>query len=73
MATVKAVLTIGEQIDRYKDGRSQKSIVAKMNEKGCEITEVQFSNKKNGYEGFSEKEIIALSQVLDTQFSLPQA
>ncbi|HQV53959.1 MAG TPA: hypothetical protein PLX17_00510 [Chitinophagaceae bacterium] len=63
MATIKAALTIGEQIDRYKDGRTQKSIIAKLQEKGISITEVQFSNKKNG-NCFEEAELTALSEIL---------
>jgi hypothetical protein len=57
-------LTIGEQIDRHRQGRSQKWIVSKMVEKGIKITEVKLSNKKNGYELFTEDELAALSEIL---------
>jgi len=62
MAT-KILLTIGEQIDRYRDGRSQKWMIAKLKEKGITITEVQFSNKKTG-NCFEETELTALSEIL---------
>ncbi len=65
----KPLLTVGEQIDRNRDGRSQKSIVAKMNAAGCEITEVQFSNRKNGHEKFSEVELKTLSEILETDLT----
>ena len=67
MATQKATLTIGEQIDRNKDGRSQKWIVGRLQEMGIEITEVQFSNKKNGYEDFKDTELKALSDILGAE------
>ena len=72
MAT-KTALTIGEQIDRNKDGRSQKWIVQKMNDTMQEmnpdysLTEVQFSNKKNGWDSFTELELTALSEILDAE------
>ena len=74
MAVIKSTLTIKEQIDRNKDGRSQKWIVAKLQEMGEEISEVQFSNKKNGFDDFKESELIALSEILGTKLILtPQA
>lgn len=68
MATIKTALTIGEQIDRYRDGRSQKWMIGKLLDKGIKITEVQFSNKKNG-NGFDEKELKALSEILGTKLT----
>ena len=77
---VKAKLTIEEQINRAKDGRSQSHIVRKLNEVGVEMTdvnfsrkkkgwfemsEVDFSNKKNGVT-FSPEELKALSEILGT-------
>ena len=74
MAVIKSTLTIKEQIDRNKDGRSQKWIVAKLQEMGEEISEVQFSNKKNVFDDFKESELIALSEILGTKLiSTPQA
>lgn len=67
MAT-KVILTVGEQIDRHKDGRTQKWIIGKMNEKGINITEVQFSNKKTG-NCFEEHELKALSEILGAQIT----
>lgn len=67
MAT-KVILTVGEQIDRYKDGRTQKWIISKMQEKGIAITEVQFSNKKNG-NCFEESELKVLSEILGTNIT----
>ena len=67
MAT-KIILTIGEQIDRYKDGRTQKWIIGKMQEKGISITEVQFSVKKNG-NCFEPAELAALSEILGTELT----
>lgn len=68
----KAVLTLSERIDRLRDGRTQTSIVTKMNVilKDDGITEHQFSRKKKGYEEFTEKEIAALNEVLDTEITI---
>ncbi len=68
MAT-KLELTIGEKIDRAKDGRSQTWIVSKMNEMGCELNEVQFSRKKKGYDEFTEPELKILSEILSTDLT----
>lgn len=68
MATKKAALTIGEQIDRARDGRSQTSIVIKMKEAGLEITDVTFSRKKKGHDTFTPEELAALSEILGTDF-----
>lgn len=64
---VKIKYTIGEQIDRAKDGRTQTWIVNKMNESGIEITETQFSRKKKGHEKFTDEELKSLSEVLGTE------
>lgn len=63
MKESKLSLTISEQIDRAKDGRSQRSIVEKMNQSGFQITETIFSNKKK-YGGFTEQELAKLSEIL---------
>lgn len=70
MATKKTALTIGEQIDRARDGRSQTSIVIKMKEAGLEITDVTFSRKKKGHDIFTPEELAALSEILGTDFKL---
>lgn len=67
---VKATLTIAEQIDRVKDGRSQTSIVEKMVAAGLEINEVKFSRKKLGREEFTPEELKALSEILGTEITM---
>jgi len=66
------ILTLKEQIDRAitKEGRKQHWIVEQLTLHNCKITEAQFSRKKNGINVFSDKEIIALSKILNTQFIL---
>jgi hypothetical protein len=67
----KILLTIGEQIDRAKQGRTQKWIVREMNSKleaTDQINEVDFSNKKKGYGSWSQQQLKALSEVLQTEF-----
>ncbi len=69
----KIALTLSEQIDRAKDGRSQKWIIEKMNDAGCELNDVKFSRKKlasNPEDGFNEKELSILSNVLNTTFTI---
>jgi hypothetical protein len=68
MMATKIQLTIGEKIDRAKDGRTQKSIVNKMTDAGCKITEVQFSRKKAGDDNFTDEELNVLSEILNTKF-----
>ena len=66
----KIELTIGEKIDRAKDGRTQTWIVGKLNELLPEtekISEVQFSRKKTGKENFTELELKNLSELLNTE------
>lgn len=70
---VKIALTLNEQIDRAKDGRSQKWIISKMNEAGLPINDVQFSRKKlanNPEDSFTETELSALSTILNTDFTI---
>lgn len=71
MAT-KVKLTIGEQIDRAKDGRTQTWIVSKLNEllpETDKISEVQFSRKKTGKDNFTELELKNLSELLNTELA----
>ena len=63
-------LTIGEQIERVLDGRKQKWVVEKLRERDNDISEVQFSNKKNGHEPFTEKELKDLSKILKAEFTI---
>ena len=58
-------LTVAEQIERARDGRSQRWIVGKLKDAGFEMSEVQFSNKKTGIT-FSPEELKALSEILGT-------
>lgn len=66
MKATETKLSISEQIDRARDGRSQRSIVEKMNLAGFQITETMFSNKKK-YGGFTESELQKLSEILGTK------
>ena len=59
----KVKLTISEQIDRAKDGRTQRWIIQKLNEKGVQMNEVTFSNKKR-LDTFSQDELEVLSEIL---------
>ena len=63
----KIKLTVSEQIDRAKEGRSQSWIVNQMNKKGCQLNEVQFSRKKKGHSDFTKEELEALSIILDVE------
>lgn len=65
----KIELTISEKIDRARDGRSQSSIVTKMNAMGITISDVQFSRKKNGFGSFTEEELVILSEILSTDLT----
>lgn len=68
---MKAELTITEQINRTLDGRKQKWVVDKMNELGGhELTEVRFSNKKNGHDEFTPEELKTLQEILGTEISV---
>lgn len=66
MATQKVKLTIAEQIHRAKDGRSQRWIIEKLKESGFPMSDVTFSNKKNGVT-FTDEELAALSEILGTE------
>lgn len=73
----KVVLTLEEQIDRARDGRSQMWIVNKLREMGHPMSEAQFTRKKKdsyigGSDKFSTEELAALSTILDTDFTLPE-
>jgi len=63
----KIKLTISEQIDRAKEGRSQSWIVNQLNKKGFVLNEVQFSRKKKGHSEFTPEELNALSEILSTK------
>ena len=69
---VKIKLTLKEQIDRAREGRSQKWIISKMNDAGVPMNDVQFSRKKlanKPEESFNEAELCALSTILNTDFT----
>ena len=69
----KVVLTLEEQIERARDGRSQMWIVNKMKEMGEVISEVQFTRKKKSsypQDQFTESELKSLSTILNTDFTL---
>jgi len=68
MAAQKVKLTVAEQIDRAKDGRTQRWIIQKLNDAGIPMNDVTFSNKKNGVT-FSKEELQALSQILGTEIT----
>jgi hypothetical protein len=66
----KVTLSIGEQIDRARDGRTQTWIVGKMNDilpEGMKISEVQFSRKKKDNDQFTSEELSALNTILGTE------
>ncbi len=65
----KVTLTVSEQIDRARDGRTQSWIVKKMNESGLQITEVSFSRKKKGFDEFTKDELLVLSAILNTEIT----
>lgn len=70
MARVK--LKLEETINRAikAEGRKQTWIIAKMNEMGFDtITDTTFSRKKKGHEEFSEEELTALSEILNTNLT----
>jgi hypothetical protein len=70
---LKIALSLNEQIDRAKDGRSQKWIISKMNESGIPMNDVQFSRKKLAdkvEDSFTEIELSVLSTILNTDFTI---
>lgn len=60
-------ILMSELIDRAinTEGRKQGWVVQKMNDAGCNITEVQFSRKKKGYEEFTTQEMLVLCAILN--------
>lgn len=66
MATQKVKLSIAEQIEKAKDGRTQRWIIQKLNDAGVSMTDVTFSNKKNA-NTFTKEELAALSTILGTE------
>lgn len=69
----EVVLTIGEQIERSLDGRKQKWVVQRMNEDlpdTDKLSEVQFSNCKNGNTSFSEAQLNVLAKILNAEFTI---
>ena len=64
----KLTLSIAEQIDRYRDGRTQRWIIEKMNQNGAQLTDVTFSNKKKSGT-FTPQELQQLSEILGVQIS----
>lgn len=62
------ILSISEQIDRARDGRSQSWIVNKMKENGIKISDSQFSRKKKGFENFTELEKKVLKKIINVNF-----
>lgn len=68
MADKKVKPTVSEQIDKAKDGRTQRWIIQKLNEAGFQMNDVTFSNKKNGVT-FTEDELKALSEILGTEIT----
>ena len=64
----KIKLSLGERIQRAREGRSQRWIIGQMNKAGIKINDVQFSRKKWD-ETFSDEEIKALSEILSTDLS----
>lgn len=75
MNQLEITLTVSEQIDRAKKGRSQVSIISEMrDEYGIDISDVQFSRKKKGLvDSFNHLEIRALNKILKPKprISLP--
>ena len=66
----KTELSLCEQIERAKNGRTQTWIVKQLNEKGIFITDVVFSRKKkesNGFK-FEKSELDMLSEILGVDF-----
>jgi hypothetical protein len=65
--TVKK-LRLSEMIDRAKEkeGRTQKWIISQMQKRGIVISDVLFSRKKKGVMSFTEEELKALSEILDS-------
>ena len=70
MAATKIILTIAEQIDRAREGRTQTYIIKQMRDAGIDdIDDSKFSRKKLGHDQFTEKELQVLSEILGTELS----
>ena len=67
MADKTIKLTLSEQIDRGRSGRTQTYIVRQLNEMGIVMNDVQFSRKKLGSDSFTEKELSALQEILGVE------
>lgn len=59
-------LTVAQQIEAAKEGKTQRYIIKKMAELGQPLTDVQFTNKKQNA-SFTGDELKALSRVLKTK------
>jgi len=66
----KQTLSVSEQLEIARDGRTQRSIVAKMVAAGIEISETDFTNKKK-YNGFTDEEVAKLSEILGVKIVKP--
>lgn len=62
------VLTLSEQIDRARDGKSQIWVIKKMRDRGIKISEPQFTSKKKGTSKFTDDEFSALEDILNVTF-----
>ena len=75
MNQLEITLTVSEQLDRARKGRSQISIIKEMRDQyGIDITDVQFSRKKKGLvDSFNHVEIRTLNKILKPKprISLP--
>lgn len=63
----KSKASLEDAIEKALDGRTQTSIIEKMKDRGCNITDTQFSRKKKGREKFNEKELSVLSEILNVE------
>jgi len=63
----KMKFRLSEQIDRAKEreGRNQKWIIKQMVDRGIEMSDSQFSQKKKGYNNFTTQELEVLSEILN--------
>lgn len=63
----KSKASLKDTIEKALDGRTQTSIIDKMRDMGCNISDSQFSRKKRGKENFNEKELSVLSEILNVE------
>lgn len=63
----KSKASLKDTIEKALDGRTQTSIIDKMRDRGCNISDSQFSRKKKGKERFNEKELSVLSEILNVE------